>query len=97
MKGIIYDFDETIISSGKLHESGWIHAGKKFSISITKEMLFNQKGMSDEGACMMMLPDNKKHFFAKFKSVKQEYVIENIHQITIFPIALKTIYWLIKK
>jgi beta-phosphoglucomutase-like phosphatase (HAD superfamily) len=97
MKGIIYDLDGTIISSEKLHESGWTYAGQKFDISITKEMLFNQKGMPDEAASLMMLPNNKKYLLEEFKSAKQKYVIENINQITIFPSAIETIDWLIKK
>jgi HAD superfamily hydrolase (TIGR01549 family) len=97
MKGIIYDLDGTIILSEKLHESGWLYAGKKFNISITKEMLFNQKGMPDEAASLMILPDNKKYLFEKFKRAKQKYVLENINQITIFPNAGETIDWLIKK
>ncbi len=97
MKGIIFDLDETIISSGKLHKSGWIYVGQKFGISITEEMLFNQRGMSDESASLMMLPDNKRYLLEEFKSAKQKYVVENINQITIFPGAIETIDWLIKK
>ncbi|OGZ34319.1 MAG: hypothetical protein A3I88_03705 [Candidatus Portnoybacteria bacterium RIFCSPLOWO2_12_FULL_39_9] len=97
IKGLIYDLDGTLISTQKLHETGWLYAGKKFNIPISKEMLLNQSGISNEEASLMMLPGNKKNLAKKFIKAKVEYVNKNLKRITLFPSALKTIQQLDKK
>lgn len=96
IKGIIYDLDGTIISTIKLHESAWLYAGRKFNITISREMLLNQSGISNEAAAKMMLPNNKKHLAKKFIAAKVKYVMENTNQVVLFPSIIKTISQLFK-
>jgi len=91
IKGIIYDLDGTIVSTIKIHEAGWLYAGKKFDIYISDEMLLNQSGISNKAAAKMMLPNDKKYLIKKFIATKVKYVMENINQATIFPDILKGI------
>ncbi|MDP1538811.1 MAG: HAD hydrolase-like protein [bacterium] len=91
IKGLIYDLDGTIISTQKLHEAGWIYAGKKFNIPITKQMLFDQRGISNQEASLMMVPSDKKYLLEKFKKAKIKYVNNNLNQIKLFPDILKII------
>jgi hypothetical protein len=97
IKGIIYDLDGTIISTIKLHESAWLYAGRKFDIPISKKMLLNQSGISNEAAAKMMLPKNKSYLTKKFIAAKVKYVMENVNQAVLFPDILKTISQLLKK
>lgn len=97
IKGVIYDLDGTIVSTQKLHEDAWVHAGKKFNIPITKRMLLNQRGISNKEAVSMMLPNNKKYLIEKFKNAKVQYVNENLNKITLFPYISKTIRQLLKE
>jgi len=97
IRGIIYDLDGTIISTEKLHESGWIYAGKKFNINISKEMLIDQKGISNKAASLMMLPGDKKHLLEEFRKAKMKYALENLKKARIFPYAIKTINNLIQR
>ena len=97
IKGIIYDLDGTLVSTQKLHEDGWLYAGKKFDVSISKEMLLNQRGISNEKTSLMMLPSNKKNLAKKFIEAKVEYVNKNLKKITLFLSALKTIQQLTQK
>lgn len=91
IRGIIYDLDGTIVSTQKLHENAWIYAGRKFKILITKQMLVDQRGISDQEASLMMLPDDKKYLFEKFKNTKIKYVNNNLNKIKLLPHILKTI------
>jgi len=96
IKGIIYDLDGTIISTIKLHEAGWVYAGKKFGIHISDEMLLNQSGISNEAAAEMMLPGDKRYLTKKFIAAKAKYVMENANQATLFPGILKVVTQLSK-
>jgi len=91
IKGIIYDLDGTIISTQKLHEAGWLYAGKKLNIPITKQMLFDQRGISNQKASLMMVPSDKNYLLEKFKKAKIGYVNNNLNQIKLFPDILKII------
>lgn len=89
--GIIYDLDGTLISTTKLHESAWLAAARKFNVSLTKEMLLNQKGVSNKEAACMMLSQNKRNLLHNFVKSKQNYVMKNIKEATIFPGTIETI------
>jgi len=97
IKGIIYDLDGTIISTIKLHESAWLHAGRKFNITISREMLLNQRGISDEVAAEMMLPENKKHLLKSFINTKQKNARGNANKIKLFPGIIETINQLLER
>ena len=96
IRGVIYDLDGTIILTQKLHEKAWIYAGKKFNIPITKQMLVDQRGISNQEASLVMLPSNKRYLLEKFKKTKIKYVNNNLKQIKISPNVLKVIKDLIK-
>ncbi len=91
IKGVIYDLDGTIISTQKLHESAWIYTSKKFNVSISQEMLLNQRGISNEAATLMMLPVDKRNLTDEFISTKVNYVNENIRQVKLFPDIITTL------
>lgn len=91
IKGVIYDLDGTIISTQKLHENAWIYAGKKFNVSISQEMLLNQKGISNEATALMMLPVDKRNLTNEFIAAKVNYVNENIRQAKLFPDVMTTL------
>lgn len=95
-RGVIYDLDGTIISTIKLHESAWIHAGKKFNIYISDKMLLNQSGISNEAAAKMMLPKNKSYLTKKFIAAKVKEMMKKANQATFFPGAVETIKQLLK-
>ncbi len=96
-RGIIYDLDGTIISTIKLHEAGWLAAGKRFNISVTKAMLIRQTGISNEAAALIMLPPNKRYLFKDFLDIKRKHVIKNIKKITAFTSIISVIDQLLKK
>ena len=96
IKGVIYDLDGTIVSTIKLHEAGWVFAGKKFDIYISNEMLLNQSGISNEAAAEIMLPDEKRYLIKKFIAAKVKYVMENANQVTLFPNILRVVTQLFK-
>jgi len=91
IKGVIYDLDGTIISTQKLHENAWIYAGKKFNVSISQEMLLNQRGISNEAAALIILPVEKRNLTNKFIAAKVNYVNENIYQVKLFPDIMATL------
>jgi len=95
--GVIYDLDETIVSTQKLHEAAWLFAGKTLNVPISHQMLINQKGISNKEAALMMLPQNKKHLLDKFQKAKAEYVNRNLKEAVPFPDATETIGRLFKK
>src|SRR3989304_4142948 len=85
IKGLIYDLDGTLVQTAKLHEAGWLYAGKKFGVKISKKMLQNQRGISNRTAGLMMLPSRKRHILNEFIATKAEYVFEHLNQIKSFP------------
>ncbi len=85
IKGIIYDLDGTIIDSASLHEQGWKAAGKKFNIKITPKMSLDQKGRTNEDAVSMMLPKNKLSLSKEFIKAKEQFVIDNLKNVTFLP------------
>ena len=97
IKGVIYDLDGTIVSTTKLHELGWLYAGKKFNIKITKKMLIKQSGISNTEASLIMLPENKKYLVKNFITAKTNYINQHINQIKAFPNILETIKKLTKE
>lgn len=97
IKGLIYDLDGTIIFTQELHKAAWIFAGKKFNISISKEMLLNQSGISNKAAALMMLPHNKKYLLDEFIKTKEKYVMSHLKKIAFFPDVLRVIRELIKR
>ncbi|MFH1509778.1 MAG: HAD-IA family hydrolase [Candidatus Nealsonbacteria bacterium] len=97
IKGVIYDLDGTIILTQKLHEDAWIYAAEKFGISLTKEMSLNQRGISNEVSALAMLPNNKNNLINDFIKAKNNYVKDNIGQVTIFPNIIETIEKLINR
>lgn len=97
IKGIIYDLDGTLVSTVKLHELAWQAAGKEFDVPISKKMLLDQKGMSDEAAALMMLPKEKRGLVLQFVEAKQNYVRNNLDKISLFPGALENINNLLNK
>ena len=96
IKGIIYDLDGTIISTQKLHEDAWIFAAEKFGVILTNEMLFNQRGISDDAAALILLPEEKKDLINDFITAKKDFVDKNVSQSKIFPDAIESINKLIK-
>jgi HAD superfamily hydrolase (TIGR01509 family) len=85
IKGLIYDLDGTIIDSEQIHEAGWIAAGKKFKVRITKKMLLLQKGRPDNEVTSLFLPKDKLLLSAKFVKAKEEYVIKNLSTVSLLP------------
>ena len=91
IRGAIYDLDGTLVSTVKLHEAGWLQAGKKFGVKFTKEMLQNQRGISDHVTALMMLPKEKEQLLDKFAAAKADYVMKNYKSAALFPGAAKVI------
>lgn len=84
IKGIVYDLDGTIIMTQALHNDAWIFAANKLNINLSKEMLFNQRGVSNEAAALMMLSSDKKHLSSQLIFEKINYVNEHADHITLF-------------
>ncbi len=96
IKGIIYDLDGTIISTTKFHEKAWIEAGKIFNINIPRDFLINQRGMTNEAATKMLIPNDEEKL-KSFVKAKEEYVIENAGKVDLFKGFKKTCEYLLSK
>jgi phosphoglycolate phosphatase-like HAD superfamily hydrolase len=96
IKGVIYDLDGTIISTQKIHEDAWVYSAGKIGISLTEEMLLDQRGVSNEESALKMLPEGKKHLLEEFIKIKNDYVENNINKIIIFPNIVDTMNDLVK-
>lgn len=83
IKGIIYDLDGTIISTTELHEKAWIAAGEIVGINIPKDFLSNQKGMTNEAAAKLLIPDDEEKL-KSFVKEKEKYVVENVEKVNLF-------------
>ncbi|MFA4946275.1 MAG: HAD family phosphatase [Candidatus Micrarchaeia archaeon] len=77
VKGIVYDLDGTIISTTKLHEEAWLHAGKRFGVKITGCFLLKQRGMPNDEAAekLLRLKDGK---LKKFVRAKENHAANNL-------------------
>jgi phosphoglycolate phosphatase-like HAD superfamily hydrolase len=95
LEGILalrFDLDGTAISSTNLNAEGWKHAGNRYGVEITPEMLMKQKGMPGILAAKMMLPDHLHHLADEFRLTKKAYIesVDNMSGLTICPGFLET-------
>jgi len=96
IKGIIYDFDGTIMSTEKLHQQAWVEAGKELGIKVTSQMILAQKGLPDEDGVLLMVPSASKDFISRFIALKQQKVIGLLEKAQFNPGFLET-WKLLKK
>lgn len=81
IKGLIYDLDGTLISTTSLHERAWVEAGKKAGIEITSDFLLKQKGMTNEAAAALIVPNEK---ILELVIAKSDYASQNAGKVTYY-------------
>ena len=84
IKGIVYDFDGTIIDTVKLNEEGWSYAAQKLNIKITPEFIIYQRGVGNYDAAEFLLEDKFEEFGDEFVKLKREYFYNKIYDVELF-------------
>ena len=90
-KGILYDLDGTLVKSAALHEMGWQFAAEKMGISLSPQMLEKQKGMPENEASAMMLPDSNDRERKRFVEMKRAWALSNAGKVVAYPFAKEII------
>lgn len=97
IKGIVYDFDGTVIDTVKLSEEGWSYAAQKLNIRITPEFIIYQRGVGNYDAAEFLLEDKFDELGDEFVKLKRDYFYEKIYDVELFPDFLETKELLKKK
>jgi len=84
IKGIVYDFDGTIVDSVKLNEDAWIYASQKTNIKLNAEFFIYQRGVSNHDAAALLFDDPFSKESEEFINYKKEYFYSNTNKIEIF-------------
>lgn len=84
-KGVIYDLDGTIVDSSKLHEKGWLEAGKIHHVPISDQFLKDQSGISNDEAAMLALGERFTESGGSFIQTKHSFVMQNAGSVILYP------------
>lgn len=97
IKGIIYDFDGTIVDSNLLHETAWACSARELGIRLEPEFFIEQAGLDDTDAAKFALQEDYSKLGPDFVKKKKEYALSKICDELIFPDFLETKELLKKK
>ncbi len=90
IKGIIYDFDGTIVDDAKLNEDAWIYASQKTNVKLTAEFFIYQRGVGNHDAVELLFDDPFSQDAEEFIKYKREYFLDNVSNIEILSDFLET-------
>jgi phosphoglycolate phosphatase-like HAD superfamily hydrolase len=81
---VVYDLDETLIDSERLHCRAWRHAARDCGLALSPQFLRAQRGRTSDEAAQLLLGPRYEELGPRLVARKRQYVRQHAHEVALF-------------